>query len=74
MPYDFYSNKCFVNAGIVVEHLSQLRSQMKEEEIFCSSKQEGMDDWMVVKAEQENRNKNRSKKSASDNTDRESKN
>jgi len=35
MPYDFYFNKCFVNAGIVAgaeEHLTQLSSQMKEDE------------------------------------------
>lgn len=35
MPYDFYFNKCFVNAGIVAgaeEHLTQLSSQMEEEE------------------------------------------
>lgn len=52
MPSDFYSNKCFVNAGIIAEHLTQLRSQMKEEEVFCSRKQEGMDDWVAVKTEQ----------------------
>ena len=52
MPSDFYSNKCFVNAGIVAEHLTQLRSQMKEEEVFCSRKHEGMDDWVAVKTEQ----------------------
>ena len=51
MPSDFYSNKCFVNAGIVVEHLTQLRSQMKEEEVFCSRRQEGMDDWVTVRNE-----------------------
>lgn len=52
MPSDFYSNKCFLNAGIVAEHLTQLRSQMKEEEVFCSRKQEGMDDWVAMKTEQ----------------------
>lgn len=49
MPSDFYSNKCFVNAGIVAEHLTQLSSQMKEEEVFCSRRQEGMDDRVVVR-------------------------
>lgn len=32
-PYDFYFNKCFVNACIIAgaeEHLNQLSSQMKE--------------------------------------------
>jgi len=51
MPSDFYSNKCFVNAGIVAEHLTQLSSQMKEEEVFCSRRQEGMDDWVAVRNE-----------------------
>lgn len=51
MPSDFYSNKCFVNTGIVAEHLTQLSSQMKEEEVFYSGKQEGMDDWVAVRNE-----------------------
>ena len=35
MPFDFYFNKCFVNAGIFAsteEHLTQLSSQMKKDE------------------------------------------
>lgn len=47
MPYDFYSNKCFVNAGIVAEHLTQLR----REEVLCSRRQEGKDDGVVVRTE-----------------------
>ena len=34
-PYDFCFNNCFVNAGVVAgagEHLTQLSSQIKEEE------------------------------------------
>lgn len=51
-PYDFYLNKCFVNAGIgTEEHLNQLSSQMKGEEVFCSRRQEGMDDWVAVRTE-----------------------
>lgn len=51
-PYAFYFNKCFVNAGIgTEEHLTQLSSQMKGEEVFCSIRQEGMDDQVVVRTE-----------------------
>ena len=51
MPSDFCSNKCFVNARIVAEHLTQLSSQMKEEEVFCSRRQEGMDDRVAFRSE-----------------------
>jgi len=53
-PYDFYSNKCFVNVGIVAgtgEYLTQSSSQMKGEEVFCSRRQEGMDDRVAVRTE-----------------------
>jgi len=51
-PYDFYLHKCFVNAGIgTEEHLTQLSSQMKGEEVFCSRRQEGMDDQVAVRTE-----------------------
>lgn len=46
-PYDFCSNKCFVNAGVIAgveEYLTESSSQMKGEEVFCSRRQEGMDD------------------------------
>ena len=46
-PYEFYSNKCFVGAGIGAEHLTQLW----REEVFCSRRQEGMDDWVAVRTE-----------------------
>ena len=51
MPYDFCSNRCFVNAGIVAEHLTQLSSQMKEEKVFCSKRQEGMNERVAVRTE-----------------------
>jgi len=51
-PYDFYFNKCFVNSGIgTEEHLTQLSSQMKGEEVFYSRRQEGMDDRVAVRTE-----------------------
>lgn len=53
-PYDFYSDKCFVNEGIVAgtgEYLTQSSSQMKGEGVFCSRRQEGMDDRVVVRTE-----------------------
>jgi len=51
MPYDFYSNQSLVNAGIVAEYLTQLSSQMQGEEVFCSRRQEGMDDRVAVRTE-----------------------
>jgi len=51
MPYDFYSNQSLVNAGIVAEYLTQLSSQMQGEEVFCSRRQEGMDDRVAVGTE-----------------------
>ena len=51
MPYGFYSNKSFVNTGIVAEYLTQLSSQMQGEEVFCSRRQEGVDDRVAVETE-----------------------
>ena len=40
-----------MNAGIVAEYLTQLSSQMQGEEVFCSRRQEGMDDRVAVGTE-----------------------
>ena len=51
MPYDFYFNKCFVNAGVIAgveEHLTQLSSQMKEEENYVEISNPWDEDVMLL--------------------------